>query len=133
MFLYLLLLLLSANTLATYFSHYTIVFCGKICKMGLYTELFYAIIPACCLFSLLFAVLLSLATSPYKSFYTCIQLWQHYSMQCQMQLQLRDKTMRSTRSNHAELRHAAGSLKISLGKSPARESPHQRDWPLQSI
>ena len=33
------------------------VLCGKICKMGLYTELFYAIIPAC---FLTFAVLLSL-------------------------------------------------------------------------
>ena len=29
----------------TYFSHYTLW--GKICKMVLYIELFYAIIPAC--------------------------------------------------------------------------------------
>ena len=47
----------------TYFSH---VLCGKICKMVLYTELFYAIIPAC---FHTFAVLLSLHLHTFLMFF----------------------------------------------------------------
>ena len=43
------------------------VLCGNICKMGLHTELLYAIIPAC---FLTFAVMLYSPTSPYI-FNTC--------------------------------------------------------------
>ena len=46
------------------------VLCGKICKMVLYTELFYAIIPAC-FHTFCCSVI---PTSPYifNVFYTCI-------------------------------------------------------------
>ena len=49
------------NTLHTFLIIH--VLCGKICKIGLYTELFYAIIPACFLTFCCSAI----PTSPYIS------------------------------------------------------------------
>ena len=60
----------------TYFSHYTCIMgWGKICKMVLYTELFYAIIPAC-FHTFCCSVI---PTSPYifNVFYTCIYTAKH--------------------------------------------------------
>ena len=52
----------------TYFSHYTCIMWKDICKMVLYTELFYAIIPAC------FAVLLSLHLHTFLMIFTLVIL-----------------------------------------------------------
>ena len=55
------------------------VLCGKICKMVLYTELFYAIIPAC---FHTFAVLLSLHLHTFLMFFTLVLYRCAYARTC---------------------------------------------------